>query len=334
MAEARTFNFNEVAQPEEKDFQVANKMLFKEGYDSAKPPVNDTGARNVGDPQTPNPASPQKDFAPPGEQKIQGYPTPQIDLFDGKKDQAKPRSQENGQSLNLAPPKDGTPRIQVPETPKVAPDVPIPTPAPRAEQPKVEQPKAEQPKVAPVIPIPTPAPRAEQPKVEKPKVEEPKAEQPKVAPVIPIPTPAPRAEQPKPTKPVVKEPEHPDPSKAKPFSKHTPKDGHSLAPGECIKGTASHYGKDDGLYGRKTASGERLRPGLATIALPHYNNQKEKPFQVVLHNTRTGQEIQARVNDMGPNLRLGRAADLESATFKRLFRNASGLAEITVCRPK
>lgn len=214
MAEARTFNFNEVAQPEEKDFQVANKMLFKEGYDSAKPPVNDTGARNVGDPQTPNPASPQKDFAPPGEQKIQGYPTPQIDLFDGKKDQAKPRSQENGQSLNLAPPKDGTPRIQVPETPKVAPDVPIPTPAPRAEQPKVEQPKAEQPKVAPVIPIPTPAPRAEQPK---------------------------------PTKPVVKEPEHPDPSKAKPFSKHTPKDGHSLAPGECIKGTASHYGKDDGL---------------------------------------------------------------------------------------
>ncbi|MBK7746620.1 MAG: hypothetical protein IPI39_05200 [Candidatus Obscuribacter sp.] len=301
MAEARTFNFNEVAQPEEKDFQVANKMLFKEGYDSAKPPVNDTGARNVGDPQTPNPASPQKDFAPPGEQKIQGYPTPQIDLFDGKKDQAKPRSQENGQSLNLAPPKDGTPRIQVPETPKVAPDVPIPTPAPRAEQPKVEQPKAEQPKVAPVIPIPTPAPRAEQPK---------------------------------PTKPVVKEPEHPDPSKAKPFNKHTPKDGHSLAPGECIKGTASHYGKDDGLYGRKTASGERLRPGLATIALPHYNNQKEKPFQVVLHNTRTGQEIQARVNDMGPNLRLGRAADLESATFKRLFRNASGLAEITVCRPK
>lgn len=301
MAEARTFNFNEVAQPEEKDFQVANKMLFKEGYDSAKPPVNDTGAKNVGDPQTPNPASPQKDFAPPGEQKIQGYPTPQIDLFDGKKDQAKPRSQENGQSLNLAPPKDGTPRIQVPETPKVAPDVPIPTPAPRAEQPKVEQPKAEQPKVAPVIPIPTPAPRAEQPK---------------------------------PTKPVVKEPEHPDPSKAKPFSKHTPKDGHSLAPGECIKGTASHYGKDDGLYGRKTASGERLRPGLATIALPHYNNQKEKPFQVVLHNTRTGQEIQARVNDMGPNLRLGRAADLESATFKRLFRNASGLAEITVCRPK
>ena len=137
-----------------------------------------------------------------------------------------------------------------------------------------------------------------------------------------------------PTFSLVNEPEHPDPSKAKPFNKHTPKDGHSLAPGECIKGTASHYGKDDGLYGRKTASGERLRPGLATIALPHYNNQKEKPFQVVLHNTRTGQEIQARVNDMGPNLRLGRAADLESATFKRLFRNASGLAEITVCRPK
>lgn len=301
MAEARTFNFNEVAQPQEKDFQVANKMLFKEGYDSAKPAVNDAGAKNVGDPQTPNPASPQKDFAPPGEQKIQGYPTPQIDLFDGKKDQATPKAPENGQPLNVAPPKDGTPRIQAPETPKVAPDVPIPTPAPRAEQPKVEQPKVEQPKVAPVIPIPTPAPRAEQPK---------------------------------PTKPVVKEPEHPDPSKAKPFSKHTPKDGHSLAPGECIKGTASHYGQDDGLYGRKTASGERLKPGLATIALPHYNNQKEKPFQVVLHNTRTGQEIQARVNDMGPNLRLGRAADLESATFKRLFRNASGLAEITVCRPK
>lgn len=273
MAEARTFNFNEVAQPEEKDFQVANKMLFKEGYDSAKPAVNDAGAKNPGDTQTPNPASPQRDFTPPGEQKIQGYPTPQIDLFDGKK-------------------------------------------------------------VPPFIPIPTPAPRAEQPKLDKPKAEQPKVEQPKVAPVIPIPTPAPRAEQPKPAKPVAKDPEHPDPSKAKPFSKHNPKDGHSLAPGECIKGTASHYGLDDGLYGRKTASGERLRPGLPTIALPHYNNQREKPFQVVLHNTRTGQEIQARVNDMGPNLRLGRAADLESATFKKLFRNASGLAEITVCRPK
>lgn len=61
MAEARTFNFNEVAQPEEKDFQVANKMCSsKKGMTEAKPPVNDTGARNVGDPQTPNPASPQK----------------------------------------------------------------------------------------------------------------------------------------------------------------------------------------------------------------------------------------------------------------------------------
>lgn len=273
MAEARTFNFNEVAQPEEKDFQVANKMLFKEGYDSAKPALNDAGAKDVGAPQTPNPASPQRDFAPPSEQKIPGYPTPQIDLFDGK---------------------------------KVAPAIPTPTPAPRAEQPKATRPKAEQAKDVPVIPTPTPAPRAEQPK----------------------------AEQPKPARPAAKDPQHPDPSKAKPFSEHKPKEGHSLAPGECIRGIASHYGQDDGLYGRKTASGERLKPGLATIALPHYNNQREKPFQVVLHNTRTGQEIQARVNDMGPNLRLGRAADLESATFKRLFRNASGLAEITVCRPK
>jgi len=313
MAEARTFNFNEVAQPEEKDFQVANKMLFKEGYDAAKPVTNDAGSKNNGDTLTPNPANPQKDFAPPGEQKIQGYPTPQIQLFDGQKDQTAPKAKDNGQTLNVAPPKDATPRIQAPEVKTNVPEAP---------------------KLPPVVPTPTPAPRAEQPKVEQPKAEQPKAEQPKVAPVIPVPTPAPRAEQPKPAKPEVRQHEQPDPSKAKPFSKHKPKDGHSLAPGECIKGTASHYGEDDGLYGRKTASGERLKPGMPTIALPHYNNQREKPFQVVLHNPKTGQEITARVNDMGPNLRLGRAADLESATFKRLFRNASGLAEITVCRPK
>lgn len=280
MAEARTFNFNEVAQPEEKDFQVANKMLFKEGYDAAKPVTNDAGTKTTGDTQAPNPGNPQKDFAPPGEQKIQGYPTPQIQLFEGQKDQTAPRGQDSGKTLDVAPPRDTTPRIQTPEVKTTVPDAP------------------------------------------------------KLPQVVPTPTPAPRAEQPKPAKPEVRQPEHPDPSKAKPFSLHKPKDGHSLAPGECIKGTASHYGEDDGLYGRKTASGERLKPGMPTIALPHYNNQREKPFQVVLHNPKTGQEITARVNDMGPNLRLGRAADLESSTFKRLFRNASGLAEITVCRPK
>ncbi len=278
MAEARSFNFNEVAKPEEKDFQVANKMLFKEGYDSAKPGT-DAGSRNTGDTQTPNAATPQKDFAPPGQQKIQGYPTPQIELFDDKK--ANPAAKtEDGKRINAEPPKDTTPRIQAPETPKAKADV-----------------------LAPSADI-----------------------------KIPTPTAAPRAEQKAHTK---HEKDHhgPDPSKAKPFSTKKPHDGKSLAPGECVKGTASHYG-DEGLYGEKTASGERLKKGVPTIALPHYNNQKEKPYNVVLHNPKTGQEITARVNDMGPNLRLGRAADLESATFRKLFKGADGLAQITVCRPK
>lgn len=115
--------------------------------------------------------------------------------------------------------------------------------------------------------------------------------------------------------------------------KHALDKGHfSLAPGQCVEGIGSHYGRGDNTYGRRTASGEIFRAGKATVALPNFNNQKEKPFDVTVQDMRTGKMIEARVNDMGPHKRLNRVVDIESATFKRLLGD-SGLAHVRVCRP-
>ena len=115
--------------------------------------------------------------------------------------------------------------------------------------------------------------------------------------------------------------------------KHALDKGHfSLAPGQCVEGIGSHYGRGDNTYGRRTASGEIFRAGKATVALPNFNDQKEKPFDVTVQDMRTGKMIEARVNDMGPHNRLNRVVDIESATFKRLLGD-SGLAHVRVCRP-
>ncbi len=115
--------------------------------------------------------------------------------------------------------------------------------------------------------------------------------------------------------------------------KHAMNKGHfSLAPGQCVEGIGSHYGRGDNTYGRRTASGEIFKPGKATVALPNFNNQKEKPFDVTVQDIRTGKMIDARVNDMGPHKRLNRVVDIESTTFKRLMGDA-GLAHVRVCRP-
>ncbi len=108
---------------------------------------------------------------------------------------------------------------------------------------------------------------------------------------------------------------------------------HSLAPGECVQGVASHYGKGDGLYGKPTASTEILRRGVPTVALPNYDNQREKPFTVFVQDVNTGKSFAARVNDMGPHPRLKRVVDVESETFRRFLGNG-GLTDVKVCRPK
>lgn len=223
--EPKSFNFNEVAPPEEKDFSVAKQMLFKEGYESSAPKTDIT---------QPKVERGLQDFSPLGRQEIQGYPTPQIEFFNGKE---------------------------------------VPLPADKPEELKRLQERQQ-----------------------KKEVNEPAKD-----------------------------------TKEADISKRF----HSLKPGECIEGTASHYGDGDRLYGRETASGEIFKRGKNTLALPNYNNALEKPFNVNLINPKTGKTIEARVNDMGPHVRLKRAADLQSTTFYELFGNKKqGLEQIKVCRPK
>ena len=60
------------------------------------------------------------------------------------------------------------------------------------------------------------------------------------------------------------------------------------------EGEASWYGP--GLYGRKTASGEVLRPGTMTAA------HRTLPFGTCLRvtNLENGRAVEVRVNDRGP----------------------------------
>ena len=107
---------------------------------------------------------------------------------------------------------------------------------------------------------------------------------------------------------------------------------HSIHPGQCIEGTASHYGKGDGFWGKKTASGPRLKPGVPTIAVPNYDNKHESPYKVVVYNPANGKTMDATVTDKGPAKKLGRVADVESKSFINLV-GSDGLANLRICRP-
>ncbi len=89
-------------------------------------------------------------------------------------------------------------------------------------------------------------------------------------------------------------------------------------------GIASWYGPE--LQGNLTASGEPFNPAALTAACWHY------PLGTVLEveNTASGEKVRVRINDRGPNSRLGRLIDLSQASFARIADLDQGLVEVRV----
>lgn len=88
----------------------------------------------------------------------------------------------------------------------------------------------------------------------------------------------------------------------------------------CI---ASQYGTGDGYGGRRTASGEIMRPSALTAAHKHL------PFgtSVEVTNKHTGRSVVVRINDRGPFVR-GRCIDLSRAAANAI--GMGGLAPVEV----
>ena len=91
------------------------------------------------------------------------------------------------------------------------------------------------------------------------------------------------------------------------------------------EGEASWYGP--GLYGRKTASGEVLRPGTLTAAHPSL------PFGTCLRvtNLENGRAVEVRVNDRGPYTG-GRLVDVSEAAARALGMLGRGVARVRLER--
>jgi len=88
----------------------------------------------------------------------------------------------------------------------------------------------------------------------------------------------------------------------------------------CI---ASHYGKGDGYGGRRTASGQIMRPHAMTAA------HRSASFGTRLRVTHRGRSIVVRVNDRGPHIR-GRCIDLSYGAARAI--GCGGLCRVTVTR--
>ena len=95
------------------------------------------------------------------------------------------------------------------------------------------------------------------------------------------------------------------------------------APAE--EGEASWYGP--GLYGRKTASGEVLRPGTLTAA------HRTLPFGTCLRviNLENGRTVQVRVNDRGPYA-AGRILDVSETAAHALGMHGRGVTRVRLER--
>lgn len=88
---------------------------------------------------------------------------------------------------------------------------------------------------------------------------------------------------------------------------------------------ASHYGRADGLDGKKTASGEVFRSDALTAA------HKTLPFGTKLEvkNPDNGKSVTVRVNDRGPFVK-GRQLDLSAKAAETLGVQHEGVAEVVV----
>ena len=95
---------------------------------------------------------------------------------------------------------------------------------------------------------------------------------------------------------------------------------------ECI---ASWYGGGEKLN-KHTANGETFNPSLLTCASWDY------PFgtRLKITNTRNGKNVTVRVNDRGPNKRLGRAIDLTRGAFSKIADTDEGLVLVKIEKAK
>ncbi|HZJ55136.1 MAG TPA: septal ring lytic transglycosylase RlpA family protein [Myxococcaceae bacterium] len=91
------------------------------------------------------------------------------------------------------------------------------------------------------------------------------------------------------------------------------------------EGEASWYGP--GLYGRKTASGEVLRPGTLTAA------HRTLPFGTCLRvtNLENGRVVEVRVNDRGPYA-AGRILDVSESAARALGMHGKGVTRVRLER--
>jgi rare lipoprotein A len=91
------------------------------------------------------------------------------------------------------------------------------------------------------------------------------------------------------------------------------------------EGEASWYGP--GLYGRKTASGEVLRPGTLTAA------HRTLPFGSCLRvtNLENGRAVEVRVNDRGPYSG-DRIVDVSESAARALGMHAKGVTRVRLDR--
>lgn len=94
-----------------------------------------------------------------------------------------------------------------------------------------------------------------------------------------------------------------------------------------IKGIASWYGGGEKLN-KHTANGEVFNPTELTCASWDY------PFgtRLVVTNIANGKSVIVRVNDRGPNKRLGRAIDLTKCAFSRIADLNKGLISVRVAK--
>jgi len=98
---------------------------------------------------------------------------------------------------------------------------------------------------------------------------------------------------------------------------------HAVHPGPGLpeEGEASYYGP--GFYGRRTASGEVLRPGTLTAA------HRTLPFGSCVRVTvvDNGRSVQVHINDRGPSVP-GRIVDVSEAAAQALGMLGRGVVRV------
>jgi rare lipoprotein A len=99
-------------------------------------------------------------------------------------------------------------------------------------------------------------------------------------------------------------------------------------PKPIFRGIASWYSKADPGINLHTANGEVFDDRKMTCASYQY------PFGTLLKvtNLANGKSVVCRVNDRGPNKRLGRLIDLTLSAFRRIAEPRLGLVRVSVMK--